>query len=164
MDTNDDDCINTKPEGGIFAEREFLGFKTQSRLYLKDALFLLFYESNMDNYPIIKPETQITEEILKIIIKNNPELFSFIDDFDNEEITKEKVNKDEKKKEFKKNEKEETSKKKSDIIGEKKNDKKNITKDKITISQYCNYLNSVRPRFPAIISCGFRKGEIFIEM
>ena len=164
MDTNDDDCINTKPEGGFFAEREFLGFKTQSRLYLKDALFLLFYESNMDNYPIIKPETQITEEILKIIIKNNPELFSFIDDFENEEITKEKVNKDEKKKEFKKNEKEETSKKKSDIIGEKKNIKKTIAKDKITISQYCNYLNPVRPRFPAIISCGFRKGEMFIEM
>ena len=68
MDTNDDDCINTKPEGGIFAEREFLGFKTQSRLYLKDALFLLFYGSNMEQYPIIKSKTPITEEILKIIL------------------------------------------------------------------------------------------------
>ena len=28
MDTNDDDCINTKPEGGFFVEQNFLGFKT----------------------------------------------------------------------------------------------------------------------------------------
>ena len=68
------------------------------------------------------------------------------------------------KKVLKKNEKEEKNKKKSDVIEEKKNIKKTIAHDKITISQYYNYLNPVRPPFPAIISCGFRKGEIFIEM
>ena len=88
----------------------------------------------MEKYPIIKSETAITEEIIKIIIKNNPELFSFIGDFGN------------------------------DVIEEKKKTKKTIAKDKITIRQYCNYLNPVRPLFPAIISCGFRKGEIFIEI
>ena len=36
MDTNDDDCINTKPEGGFFVEQNFLGFKTQTKLFLKD--------------------------------------------------------------------------------------------------------------------------------
>ena len=158
MDTEDDNFINTQPESGNFAEREFLGFTSESRLYLKDALFLLFYGSNMEQYPIIKSKTPITEEILKIIIKDNPELFTFIDDFDNEEISKENVKKDEKKKETKKNEQEEALKR------EKKNTKKTTAKNKITISQYCNYLNPVRPRFPAIISCGFRKGEIFIEM
>ena len=158
MDTEDDNFINTQPESGKFVEREFLGFTSESRLYLKDALFLLFYGSNMEQYPIIKSKTPITEEILKIIIKDNPELFTFIDDFDNEEISKENVKKDEKKKETKKNEQEEALKR------EKKNTKKTTAKNKITISQYCNYLNPVRPRFPAIISCGFRKGEIFIEM
>ena len=44
MDTEGDDFINTKPECGKFIERKFLGFTTESRLYLKDAFFLLFYE------------------------------------------------------------------------------------------------------------------------
>ena len=156
MDTKDDDCINTKPESGLFIEKNFLGFKTKTELFLKDALFLLFDENNMEQYPIIKSETPITEEMLKIIIKNNPKLFYFIDDFENEEITKESAKKYEKKKESKQDKKEE--------IEEKKNIKKNIANDKITISQYYNYLNPVRPSFPAIISCGYRKGEIFIEM
>ena len=155
MNTNEEDCINTKPESGFFIENNFLGFTTPEQLFLKEALFLLFYENNMEEYPIIKSETPITEEMLKIIIKNNRKLFYFIDDFENEEITKEST---------KKNEKEETNKKKSDVIEEKKNIKKTIAHDKITISQYYNYLNPVRPPFPAIISCGFRKGEIFIEM
>ena len=163
MDTKGDDVINTRPEGGYFVELEFLGITSESRLYLKDTLFLLFYE-NMEQYPIIKSEKTITEEILKIIIKNNQKLFSFIDDFENEEITKESVKKGEKKKELKKNEKEKTSEKKSEVIEKKKNIEKTDTKDKITISQYCNYLNPVRHPFPAIISCGFRRGEIFIEM
>ena len=164
MDTNDDDCINTKPEGGFFVEQNFLGFKTQTKLFLKDALYLLFYENNMEQYPIIKPESSITEENLKIIIKNNPKLFYFIEGFKNEEIAEESVKSDEKKKKFNKNEKVETSKKKNDVIEEKNDTQKSIEKDKITIKQYCNYLNPVRPPFPAIISCGFRKGEIFIEM
>ena len=68
IDTEGDDFINTQPEVGRFVELEFLGYTSESRLCLKDALFLLFYE-NMEQYPIIKSEKTITEEILKIISK-----------------------------------------------------------------------------------------------
>ena len=34
---------------------------------------------------------------------------------------------------------------------------------KITIKNYYNYLNPVKNKFPSIVSCGFRRGEIFIE-
>ena len=94
-----------------------------SRLYLKDALFLLFYENNLEKYPIIKEEIKLSEEDLKIIIKNNEKIFDFI-----------------------------------------KKDNESENNDKITFEQYYNYLNPVRPNFPAIISCGARKGEIYIEL
>ena len=79
MDTNEDALINTSPEGGLFVERNFLGFKTESRLYLKDALFFFFYKDNYDNYPIIKEGKELTEDNLKDTIINNSKIFDFID-------------------------------------------------------------------------------------
>ena len=165
MNTKDDDCINTKPEGGFFAEKNFLGYTTESILYLKDALFLFFFDSNMEQYPIIKSGIPITEEILKAIIKNNPKLFYFIADLENEEAEEYNIKIDENKEENKKirNEKK-YEKKRSRSNEDNKKTQKTIGEDKITINQYCNYLNPIRPPFPAIISCGYRKGEVFIEM
>ena len=85
----------------------------------------MFDEKNLEKYPIIKKGINLSEEDLKIIIKNNDTLFDFI---------------------------------------KKDNEKESDQNDKITLEQYYNFLNPVRPKFPAIISCGFRRGEKFIEL
>ena len=78
------------PDEYFFVQKKFLGFASELKLYLKDALFLLFYE-NMEKYPIINSWMPITEENLKIIIKSNPEIFYFIDDFEKQEEKKNKL-------------------------------------------------------------------------
>lgn len=179
MDTNEDALINTSPEGGSFVERNFLGFKTESRLYLKDALFFFFYKDNYDNYPIIKEGKELTEDNLKEIVKNNPKIFYFIDlegqavkgedkiiknihDIGGKNIKEEKEEK-EKKEEKKEKTKTEKGKKRKD--NKKKKDEKKLNQnDKITIKNYFNFLNPVKNKFPSIVSCGFRRGEIFIEL
>ena len=65
-----------------------MGFKTISRLYLKDALFLLLDENNLNKYPIIKKGINLSEEDLKIIIKNNDKIFDFIKKDDEKERKK----------------------------------------------------------------------------
>ena len=179
MDTNEDALINTSPEGGLFVERNFLGFKTESRLYLKDALFFFFYKDNYYNYPIIKEGKELTEDNLKDIIINNSKIFDFIDlegqtlkvedkiktnIHDSQNIEEEKEEKKEKEEKEEKEEKTKAEKGKTDKDNIKKEDqKKSNQNDKITIKNYYNYLNPVRNKFPSIISCGFRRGEIFIE-
>ena len=170
MDTNEDALINTSPEGGLFVERNFLGFKTESRLYLKDALFFFFYKDNYDNYPIIKEGKELTEDNLKDIIINNSKIFDFIDlegqtlkvedkiktnIHDSQNIEEEKEEKEEKTKAQK-------GKTNKDNI-KKEDQKKSNQNDKITIKNYYNYLNPVKNKFPSKVSCGFRRGEIFIE-
>ena len=43
-------------------------------------------------------------------------------------------------------------------------EEKDHEKGKISIEQYCNYLNPVNSPYHSIISCGFRKDEQFIEL
>lgn len=149
MNTNDDDLIDTKPEGGEFIEDQFLGIKTRSRLYLKDVLFLLFYGENFEIFPLVKENVKITEEILEKITIDNPRIFDFI-------IKEKKINDDEKV---------DNGKEKTIINSKKKEtDKNDIIIDKITIEQYCNYINPVRRGISSIISCGFRKNEAYIEL
>ena len=161
MDTGEDNVYDTKPKGGLFVEKKFLGFKTISRLYLKDALFLLFDEKNLEKYPIIKKGINLSEADLKIIIKNNDTIFDFIKK-DNEEESKKK----DKEEESKKKDYEEESKKKDNEKENRKKDNEKESKKKvlITFENYYNFLNPLRPKFPSIISCGVRKGEKFIEL
>ena len=262
MNTKEDDNIDTKPEGGDFIERKFLGIKTHSKLYLKDTLFLFFYGENFETYPLVKKKMNITEEMLKMICIDNPEIFNFLnidkededddkkekgrkhennDDEEEEEIDddEEEYEKKEKEKKYENNddeeeedidddeeeyekkdkekkyennddeeedidddeeeyEKKDKEKKhennddegeedKSDDDGEydivelkeenneeqeeenminqgNKFEEKDHEKGKISIEQYCNYLNPVNSPYHSIISCGFRKDEQFIEL
>ena len=187
MDTYDDDIIITKPEGGFFAEEKFLGFQTKTELYLKDALYFLFYGINLEKYPIIKKDN-ITKENLKTIINDNPEIFYFIKEESKKNvISDEKMIKEEISKNIGKNikgeekieeveeeydvedseeeeDEEEDKGEKTSKGKEKRDDNKKDQKDKITVEQYYNFLNPVRDKFPSIISCGFRKEEKYIEL
>ena len=198
MDTNEDNLIDTKPESGFYIEKNFLGFETETRLYLKDALYLLFYEDNYENYPIIKKEKKLTENDLKIIIKGNIELFDFIVNNSTAKVEEEKIKKkdnqkDEDKEAKKKehagkireikeeteeeddvedpeNKEEEEKKETKKMFNKEKKElerkflsEKPIKNNKITIEQYYNSLNPVKVKYPSIISCGFRKGESYIE-
>ena len=85
---------------------------------------------------------------------------------ENEEKKEEKEEKEEKKEKGKKEKEEKTKAEKGKTNNDniKKEDKKKSNQnDKITIKNYYNYLNHVKNKFPSIVSCGFRRGEIFIE-
>ena len=77
MNTEEDDLINTKPEGGFHVEKNFLGFEIPSSiLYLKEAIYFFCFKYFKD-YPVFK-KYKINEQILKNIIKDFPEIFDFI--------------------------------------------------------------------------------------
>jgi len=77
MNTEEDDLINTKPEGGFHVEKKFLGFEIPSSiLYLKEAIYFFCFKY-FKEYPVFK-KYKINEQILKKIIKDFPEIFDFI--------------------------------------------------------------------------------------
>ena len=186
MNTSDDELINTKPERGEFSEKYFLGFKTHSKLYLKDALYLLFYGDNYNDFPLIKKKGEITEQILKNIILENPKIFDFIEKSEDENINENENMKveeksliieeqeDENNNENGKMEVEENAEdsqedeeyKEESDEGERQDiNKKYTVSEKITINQYYNLINPATVnRSISIISCGFRKDEDYIEL
>ena len=164
MNTKEDDLIDSKPEGGDYIKINFLGINTHARLYLKDTLFLLFYDNNFENYPLVKKNKEITEEILEKIIRDNPEVFDFIEVEKN--IKEDGKSMNEEKKVEKMEEENDEKKQEEEIfnINEKKDKKKENVFDKITMKQYINYLNPEGKGFTSIISCGFRSDEQYIEL
>ncbi len=160
MDTNDDNLINTKPEGGFFVEKYFLGLDNRAHLFLKDALFFFLYGDNLENYPIIKNNVDLSNEVLKIIIDKNKEIFDFIKNEDEKDEKKEEIEnkegeavlEDEQNDEEYEEDEEDDSK---DQIIKKKN-------NKITLEQYYNFLHPVKKKIPSIIACGYRRGEKYI--
>ena len=77
MNTEEDDLINIKLEGGVYVEKNFLGFEmAPSVLYLKEALYFFCFKY-FKEYPLFK-KYKINEQILKNIINDFPEIFDFI--------------------------------------------------------------------------------------
>ena len=80
FNTNDDDIIKTKPVGGRFIEKNFLGLFSENTISLKESLFILSQEYN--SFPIIK-NNDFTKNKLKKIVDLNKDYFNFIDDNNN---------------------------------------------------------------------------------
>ena len=77
MNTEEDDLINIKLEGGVYVEKNFFGFEmAPSVLYLKEALYFFCFKY-FKEYPLFK-KYKINEQILKNIINDFPEIFDFI--------------------------------------------------------------------------------------
>ena len=77
MNTEEDDLINIKLEGGVYVKKNFLGFEMASSvLYLKEALYFFCFKY-FKEYPLFK-KYKINEQILKNIINDFPEIFDFI--------------------------------------------------------------------------------------
>ena len=95
MNTKEDNKIDTKPEGGFYVEKKFLGFQ-DSHLYLRNALSF-FYYNGFEDYPIVKGgKFEVTEEKLKNIINDNPSIFDFILKEKEQEIKNDKKGKERK--------------------------------------------------------------------
>ena len=77
IDTKEDSIIETRPEGGENAEKNFLGFR-RPNLYLRDAL-CFFYSGDFEKYPLFD-NIVIDKKSLKNMIndKNNAGIFDFI--------------------------------------------------------------------------------------
>ena len=148
MVTDEDDIINTKPEGRINAEKLILGGETRY-LYLKNAL-CFFYSGEFEQFPLFE-NIIINKKILKDIIQNNIELFDFIEigKDEEEEIMNEYY---EEKEDVDSSEDED---KKGNNIDNKKN-------GKITLSQYYSFFDYAPKSYPSIISCGLNRNEIYI--
>ena len=92
MNTKDDNIIDTKPEGGLHAEKNFLGINSGSCLYLSKVIYFFGYNI-FDDYPTSKDIT-INEEIVRKIIIDNPDIFDFVLE-DEEEEDKEEEDEEE---------------------------------------------------------------------
>jgi len=147
MVTDEDDIIDTKPEGGVNAEKLILG-RESKYLYLKEAIFF-FYPGGFDQFPLFD-NIIIDKKILKNIIKNNIELFDFIE-----------IEKDEEEKIMNESYEEEDvdSNEDEDKKGENIDNKKN---GKITLSQYFSFFDSVPNSDFSIVTCGLNRNESYI--
>ena len=178
MDTNEDNIIDTKPEGGEYVEKNFLGFNSVKGypLYLKDAL-LFFYSKYIEKYPINDNYNSENIEILKFIINEYKDIFDFIlvkenenyeeDDFgegDEDFGEEEEEEEDSEKKDLGKGDiKKKNPQKDESIIKQKELEEYNEkNKAKISITQYQSLICPPKKTYPAIISCGFRKNENYI--
>ena len=148
MVTDEDDIIDTKPEGGINAEKLILGRETKY-LYLKNAI-CFFYSGEFEQFPLFE-NIIINKKILKDIIQNDIELFDFIEIGEDEEEEK-MIEYYEEKKDVDSSEDED---KKDNNMDNKKN-------GKITLSQYYSFFDCAPKSYPSIVSCGLNRNEIYI--
>lgn len=85
--TKEDKNLFTGKESGYFIEEEFLGFggSNKTTLSISETLCLLNYK-RFNEYPLKnkKEEFNIDENVLDDIIKNNPEVFDFIGNEENQ--------------------------------------------------------------------------------
>lgn len=148
MVTDEDDIIDTKPNGRINAEELILGRETKY-LYLKEAL-CFFYSGEFEQFPLFE-NIIINKKILKNIIQNNIELFDFIE-----------IGKDEEEKIMN-----ESYEEKEDVDSNEDEDKKGNNIDnkknaKITLSQYYSFFDRVPKSYLSIVSCRLNRNEIYI--
>ena len=157
MVTGEDKIIDTNPEGGVNAERIIFGRECKY-LYLREALSLL-YPGEFEQFPLFE-KIIIDKNKLQNIIRNNKELFDFIDtekdeeqNLINESNEEEEDNESDEEKEDNESNKDEDSKEK--IIDNENN-------GKITLSQYYSFIKCVKRPYPSIVTCGINSSEIYI--
>lgn len=169
--TDEDNLIDTKPEGGKHVEKHFLGFYTSSYLTIRNALCFFAYKY-LNDYPLAKDGMfQIDKEKLKYIIKENPEVFNFIlkeeeGEEEEEEGEEEEGNNKIKEKNKGNQQEDEEEEEESDSDNGEEFQEFNLEDNskKISLNQYYNILIPVtlNQNYPTIITCGIAKEDCIL--
>lgn len=75
FNTKEDDIVNTKPEGGFFIEKNFLGLSRHNIIGFKEILG--FFRNDFNDFPIVAENINEIKDFEKII-RSNSDYFDFV--------------------------------------------------------------------------------------